>query len=252
MPVRWANVTPMLGGRLDVHDGFEVETVGLETTPPATTDYLKAWQHQRQIHQQVADGQLPPRLLFVQHDPVYTAGRSTTPAERPFDGTPVIDVDRGGKITWHGPGQLVGYPILTLPGRVGALDYVRRLEQAVIDHLTDLGIAAGRVPQRTGVWLPATALRPQRKICAIGVRIARRTTMHGFALNVTNSTDRFTNIVPCGISDAGVTSLADELDAVPSLAQTARGLVPHLTRLLRFEPYQTSPDLPTESMRIAL
>lgn len=234
-----------------VQDGFDIETLGFDTDPPTSTDYEQAWEYQRRVHAQVADGQARPRLLYVQHAPVYTAGRATTIAERPFDGTPVIDVDRGGKITWHGPGQLVGYPILTLPGRVGALDYVRRLEQAIIDHLADLGVLAGRIADRTGVWLPADGWRPERKICAIGVRIARRTTMHGFALNVTNDTDRFGNIVPCGISDAGVTSLAAELDTAPTLAQTIEGLTPHLTRLLAFEPYELSPYLTAESMRIA-
>lgn len=233
-------------------DGFDVECLGFGSEPPATTDYQWTWDHQRQVLNQVADGVVPPRLVFVQHAPVYTAGRSTQDFERPFDGTPVIDVDRGGKITWHGPGQLVGYPIVTLPGRLGATDYVRRVEQAIIDYLDTLGIRSGRVAGRAGVWLPADSTSPERKICAIGVRIARRTTMHGFALNVLNRTDRFDNIVPCGIEDAGVTSILAELRESPSLHEVVAGLAPHLTRLLAFQPYAMSDYLPTEPQRMIL
>jgi len=147
----------------------------------------------------------------------------------------VIDVDRGGKITYHGPGQLVGYPIVTLSRQIGPLEYVRRLEQAVIDVLAPLGIRGGRVDGRTGVWLPADDGRPERKICAIGIRVSRMTTMHGFALNVSaDSVGPFGNIVPCGIDDAGVTSIADEVGSAPALVDVARDLEPLLARELAF------------------
>lgn len=160
------------------------------------------------------------------------------PEERPFDGTPVVDVDRGGKITYHGPGQLVGYPILRLPRRIGPLGYVRRLEEALIRLLHEYGVESGRVDGRTGVWLPSGAGRLERKIAAIGVRISKQTTLHGFALNVDSDLRSFGNIVPCGIADAGVTSLAREIDGpAPSLAVVGEQLEPYLSELLAFEDY---------------
>ena len=158
----------------------------------------------------------------------------------------MIDVDRGGKITYHGPGQLVGYPIVRLPDRVGVVDYVRRVEEALIRVLAGYGIATGRVPGRTGVWLSADSTRPERKIAAIGVRVAKRTTMHGFALNVDPDLGWFGRIVPCGIDDAGVTSIGAELGSAPSLAQVARDLEPGLAELLTFGPYEPAPDLDSE------
>ncbi len=210
--------------------------LGLADDPPTLTDYHSAWAVQRAVHARVAAGEHGPQVLFVEHAPVYTAGRRTLPEERPFDGTEVVDVDRGGKITYHGPGQLVGYPIVTLTRRIGPLEYVRRLEQAVIDVLAGYGVAGVCVEGRTGVWLPAEPGRAERKICAIGIRVARMTTLHGFALNVTaGSTGPFGNIVPCGIADAGVTSLEDELDGpAPTLLQVARDLEPALARHLAF------------------
>ena len=142
---------------------------------------------------------------------MYTAGRRTLPAERPTDGTPVVDVDRGGKITWHGPGQLVGYPLVRLADPVDVVDYVRRLEEALITVCAGLGLGCGRVAGRSGVWLPSTAGRPERKVAAVGVRVARGVTMHGFALNCNPDLAAFDRIVPCGIADAGVTSLSAEL-----------------------------------------
>ena len=148
----------------------------------------------------------------------------------------MVDVDRGGKITWHGPGQLTGYPILPLPDGVGVVDPIRRFEDAVVDLLTDYGLDGRRVTGRTGVWLPASGGRPERKICAIGIRVARRTTMHGFALNVLPNQEAFGNIVPCGISDAGVTSLAEELPGNWDVATVAHDLEPHLRgHLVAFE-----------------
>ncbi len=307
-------------GRVSV----EFEYLGLKDHPPRRVEYHEAWEHQREVHARVASGETGNQVIFVEHDPVYTAGRQTKPHERPFDGTPVVDVDRGGNITWHGPGQLVGYPIVQLPDRVGVVDHVRRVEQAVIDVLASYGILAGRVPGRTGVWLPADdpstvplvepgrhhragdtdrtgnftfdapavaapatgglqlasvegqapavgqamggaersghgpsvrgpfddarsaggsrgvgpprqGMRPERKICAIGIRVTKRTTLHGFSINVSNTLDGFDNIVPCGISDAGVTTMAAEMDGPPpTLVELAERLEPllaaHLSR----------------------
>ncbi|MFZ0529599.1 MAG: lipoyl(octanoyl) transferase LipB [Propionicimonas sp.] len=219
--------------------------LGIADRPATLTDYHAAWDLQREVHAQVAAGELGPQVLYVEHPPVYTAGRRTEPHERPLDGTPVVDVDRGGKITYHGPGQLVGYPIVFLPRGVGVVDYVRRIEEALIRLLAGYGITCGRVPGRTGVWLAADGVRPERKIAAIGIRVSRQTTMHGFALNVSSDLADFGRIVPCGITDAGVTSLADELGGPPpSLADVGRALEPFLVDMLRFEPFEQSPDLP--------
>ena len=174
-------------------------------------DYQEAWDRQRTIHAGVVEGTIPDTLLLLEHPPVYTAGKRTEPHERPFDGTPVIDVDRGGKITWHGPGQLVGYPIVRLPDPVDVVAHVRRMEQALIDVCAGLGLPTGRVEGRSGVWVAADDRGPDHKIAAIGVRVARGVTMHGFALNCDPDLTWFDRIVPCGITDAGVTSLAVEL-----------------------------------------
>lgn len=222
----------------------EFHYLGIADQPPTPTDYHQGWELQRQIHAQVATRELGPQVLYVEHPPVYTAGRRTEPQERPVDGTPVVDVDRGGKITYHGPGQLVGYPIVFLPRGIGVVDYVRRVEEALIRLLAGYGITTGRVPGRTGVWLSADGARPERKIAAIGIRVSRQTTMHGFALNVASDLGYFGQIIPCGITDAGVTSMADELHgAAPGLVEVAQRLEPLLVELLRFEPYTQSPDL---------
>lgn len=176
-----------------------------------TIDYRRSWDLQRELTAARVAGTGPDTLLLLEHPPVYTAGRRTLPAERPADGTPVVDVDRGGKITWHGPGQLVGYPLVALAEPVDVVDYVRRLEQALIAVCDGLGVPGGRVPGRSGVWLPASTGRPERKIAAIGVRVARGVTMHGFALNCEPDLTAFDRIVPCGITDGGVTSLSAEL-----------------------------------------
>lgn len=182
----------------------------LEVRQLGSLDYAAAWQLQREL----ADARIvggPDTLLLLEHPAVYTAGRRTLAHERPVDGTPVIDTDRGGKITWHGPGQLVGYPIIGLAEPLDVVDYVRRLEEALIAVCTGLGLDAIRVDGRSGVWLAAGGHRPARKIAAIGVRVARATTLHGFALNCDCDLTAFTSIVPCGITDAGVTSLSAEL-----------------------------------------
>lgn len=174
-------------------------------------EYRQAWEEQRHIHADVAAGRRPDTVLLLEHPPVYTAGKRTEPHERPFDGTPVIDVDRGGKITWHGPGQLVGYPILRLPDPIDVVAYVRRIEHMLIGVCAELGVSAGQVQGRSGVWLAADDRGPERKIGAIGIRVAQGVTLHGFALNCSPDLSAFDRIVPCGISDAGVTSLAREL-----------------------------------------
>ena len=199
---------------------------------PQLSDYRETWEHQRAIHAAVSTGVRSGHVIFVEHTPVYTAGRRTQSHERPLDGTPVIDVDRGGRITYHGPGQLVGYPIVRLRDGVGVVDHVRLLETAVIALLTAKGLATTRIAGRTGVWLAGDGARPDRKICAIGVRVAARTAMHGFALNVHPSKEHFANIVPCGIPDAGVTSLEEELPGQWSVAGIAHNLEPFLREAL--------------------
>ncbi len=184
-------------------------------------DYLEAWDLQRRLHAEVAAATRPNTVILLEHASVYTAGKRTEPQERPLDGTPVIDVDRGGKITWHGPGQLVGYPLVRLPEATYVVDYVRRLEETLIQTLADFGLLTGRVPGRSGVWLAADEAGAERKIAAIGVRVAAGTTMHGFALNVDPDLHAFDKIIPCGIADAGVTSLAAELREVFSLPRSS-------------------------------
>jgi len=172
-------------------------------------DYQKAWDLQREIHADVASGSRPNTLLLLEHPSVYTAGRRTEASERPTDGTAVIDVDRGGRITWHGPGQLVGYPIVKLLKPTELVGFVREIEAALILVCADLGVTAIRIEGRSGVWIQDA--RGDRKIAAIGIRVAKGVTMHGFALNVNPDLAAFRQIVPCGIADADVTSLEIEL-----------------------------------------
>mgnify|MGYP002622122965 CR=1 FL=1 len=170
--------------------------------------YLSGLEQQRALHAAVVEGRAPDTVMLLEHESVYTAGKRTEPRERPTDGSPVIDVDRGGKITWHGPGQLVGYPIMRLAEPVDVIHYVRSLESMLIAVLADLGIAdADRVAGRSGVWM-----RGSEKIAAIGIRVAHGVTMHGFALNCSNSFAAYDTIVACGLDDAGVTSISRELD----------------------------------------
>src|SRR6195952_1317453 len=173
--------------------------------------YLDALDLQRATHAAVVAGRAPDTVLLLEHPAVYTAGKRTEASERPSDGTPVIDADRGGKITWHGPGQLVGYPIVRLPDPIDVVAYVRRIEGVMIDTLEELGIHAERVVGKSGVWLRATDEHPGDKIGAIGIRVAEGVTMHGFALNCSNSFDAYDAIIACGIKDAGVTSISREL-----------------------------------------
>ena len=175
-----------------------------------TVDYQAAWQLQRELADaRVAGG--PDTLLLLEHPSVYTAGRRTLPEERPVDGTAVVDTDRGGKITWHGPGQLVGYPIIGMAEPLDVVNFVRRLEESVIKVCAGLGLETGRIEGRSGVWVQSDGQRPARKIAAIGIRVSRATTLHGFALNCDCDLAAFSPIVPCGIVDAGVTSLTAEL-----------------------------------------
>jgi lipoyl(octanoyl) transferase len=175
-----------------------------------TVDYQRAWDLQREVADaRVAGG--PDTLLLLEHPPVYTAGKRTLAEERPVDGTPVVDTDRGGKITWHGPGQLVGYPIIGLAEPMDVVNFVRRLEESLITVCAHFGLEAGRVEGRSGVWVPSDGVRPARKVAAIGIRVSRATTLHGFAINCDCDLSAFSSIVPCGIADAGVTSLTAEL-----------------------------------------
>lgn len=173
-------------------------------------EYQAGWDLQRRVHAEVVAGRAPDTVLLLEHQSVYTAGRRTEPLERPLDGTPVVDVDRGGKITWHGPGQLVGYPIVRLPNPLDVVAHVRRIEAMLIDVCEVFGVAATQVPGRSGVWVPADAKGPDRKLAAIGIRVSEGVTMHGFALNCDNDLTWFDRIVPCGITDAEVTSLSHE------------------------------------------
>ncbi|GAB2939823.1 lipoyl(octanoyl) transferase LipB [Micromonospora polyrhachis] len=197
---------------------------GLAAVRLGVVEYQAAWDEQRNLHAAVVAGERPDTVLLLEHPSVYTAGKRTEPWDRPMDGTPVVDVDRGGKITWHGPGQLVGYPIMKLPGAdsgqpVDVVAYVRRTEQLLIDVCAELGLAAGRVEGRSGVWVPEDDRGPARKVAAIGIRVARGVTQHGFSINCDCDLTAFDRIVPCGIRDAGVTSLTAELDRPVTVAE---------------------------------
>jgi lipoyl(octanoyl) transferase len=181
----------------------EFLTAGLA---PDFVDYDKAWEFQRAIHSEVASGARKDTVILLEHEPVYTAGKRTEDSERPSDGTPVIDVDRGGKITWHGPGQLIGYPIMQLPRPIDVVGYVRWLEQVLIDSIAELGLLTERVEGRSGVWAPLDGTHV--KVAAIGIRVADHTTMHGFALNCNNSLEPYETIIACGIRDATVSTLS--------------------------------------------
>ncbi|QSY47871.1 MULTISPECIES: lipoyl(octanoyl) transferase LipB [Streptomyces] len=244
-----------------VHLGFGADAV----------EYQQAWQEQRTVHAARFADEIPDTCLLLEHPAVYTAGRRTEDSERPLDGTPVIDVDRGGKITWHGPGQLVGYPILKLPRPVDVIAHVRRLEEALIRVCAELGLETTRVEGRSGVWVlgdpvesrpaigglsldfdprltdeefdprlngpeyaPSNAgqRREDRKLAAIGIRIAKGVTMHGFSFNCDPDNTWFDRIVPCGIRDAGVTSLSNELGRRVTVAEVIPLVEKHLREVL--------------------
>jgi lipoyl(octanoyl) transferase len=193
----------------------DFEVLGLA---PNYVDYQRAWDIQREVHAQVVSGARPNTVLLLEHDGVYTAGKRTEDEERPVDGTPVIDVDRGGKITWHGPGQLVGYPIMRLPDPIDVVGYVRWLEQVLIESIAELGLHTERVEGRSGVWAPIGDTHV--KIAAIGIRVAEKVTMHGFALNCNNSLDPYETIIACGIKDAATSTISELLkrEVTPAMA----------------------------------
>jgi lipoyl(octanoyl) transferase len=200
--------------------------------------YETAWDWQRDLADRRAAGLIADTCLLLEHDSVYTAGRRTAAWERPVDGTPVIDVDRGGKITWHGPGQLVGYPILSLEPVVDVVAHVRRVEEALIEVCADHGVEAGRVEGRSGVWVAGG----RAKIAAIGVRVARGVTMHGFAINCDSDLTEFGRIVPCGIADAGVTSLSVVTGRHITIDDVLPGVEHHLADVLQAEAVAVSLD----------
>ena len=193
-------------------------------------DYENALKIQRNFHAEIVADERPNTLILLEHPSVYTAGRRTDIADRPTDDTPVIDVDRGGKITWHGPGQLVGYPIVKLANRLDVVGFVRQLETALINTCEQFGLAAMRYPDRSGVWLRDE--KGDRKIAAIGIRVAKGVTMHGFALNVNPDLAGFNQIVPCGISDAEVTSMSKELGREVTIAEVSPTLERELFEVL--------------------
>ncbi|MEO5665269.1 MAG: lipoyl(octanoyl) transferase LipB [Nocardioides sp.] len=218
---------------------YEVAGLGADAV-----DYLAAWDLQREVHAEVVAGTRDDTVLLLEHPPVFTAGKRTDPHERPLDpgGAPVIDVDRGGKITFHGPGQLVGYPIVRLPDHVKVVDYVRRVEEALIAVCTDFGVTTARIPGRSGVWMRADDRGPERKLAALGIRVSRGVTMHGFALNCDVDLGWYDRFVPCGIADAGVTSLSTELGRDVPVTEVLPAVERHLSTYLSWGPYAATPD----------
>lgn len=197
----------------------------------SNVDYQIAWDMQREIHAEVVAGSRPDTVLLLEHSSVYTAGKRTELHERPLDGTPVVDVDRGGKITWHGPGQIVGYPIVRLPDPIDVVAHVRRIEDMLINVCANFGVESEQVEGRSGVWV--TSPLPARKVAAIGIRVSQGVTLHGFALNCNNSLEAFHAIVPCGITDATVTTLSAEFGREITTTEVLPTLQEHLVELLR-------------------
>ncbi|WP_310530042.1 lipoyl(octanoyl) transferase LipB [Nocardioides sp.] len=224
---------------LDHHLDYRVAGLG-----PDAVDYLAAWELQREVHAEVVAGTRGGTVLLLEHPPVFTAGKRTDPHERPLDpgGAAVIDVDRGGKITFHGPGQLVGYPIVRLPDHVKVVDYVRRVEEALIAVCSDFGVTTARIPGRSGVWMRADDRGPERKLAALGIRVSRGVTMHGFALNCDVDLGWYDRFVPCGIADAGVTSLSAELGRDVPVSEVLPAVEQHLSTFLSWDPYAATPD----------
>ncbi len=219
---------------------------------PGRVEYERAWGWQRDLHRRRVAGEIPDTVLLLEHEPVYTAGKRTEVWERPpaAAGAPVIDVDRGGKITWHGPGQLTGYPITALPDPVDVVSRVRLIEQVLIEACADLGLPTTRVEGRSGVWVRADSRGPDRKVAAIGMRVAGGVTMHGFALNADCDLGWFDRIVPCGITDAGVTSLRRELGKPLRVADVVPVVTQHLTAQLQADlVVKTAADLGLDTAR---
>ena len=227
-----------------MHDELVFARLGLGRK---TVGYQDAWDLQRQVHEQRVLGQIPDTCLLLEHDPVYTAGKRTDPLDRPLGdaGAPVIDVDRGGKITWHGPGQLVGYPIVALDEPIDVVGYVRLIEEALICVCAEFGLAADRVDGRSGVWVRGDGhSRLDRKVGAIGIRVARGVTMHGFALNCDCDLTWFDRIVPCGISDASVTSLSAEVGRRITVTDVLPAVEHQLARVLGATSVQRTEGMP--------
>ncbi|MCT1366637.1 MULTISPECIES: lipoyl(octanoyl) transferase LipB [Kocuria] len=178
---------------------------------PEYVDYREALALQEEIHSSVSNEERDNTVLLLEHPPVYTAGKRTEKHEYPQDGTDVVPIDRGGKLTWHGPGMLIGYPIVKLPEPFDVVRYVRILEEILMKVVCDLGVKGERVEGRSGVWVRGEGIEPDRKIAAIGIRVAKKTTMHGFALNCNNDLSSFANFIPCGITDASVTTISEQL-----------------------------------------
>ena len=209
--------------------------------------YLEGWDLQRRVHSRRVADEIPDSCLLLEHAPVYTAGKRTAASDRPFGdpGAPVIDVDRGGKITWHGPGQLTGYPIVKLRVPIDVVAYVRALEEAMILSCAEFGVIAGRVAGRSGAWLLGDDRAPDRKVGAIGARVARGVTMHGFALNVDCDLSWFDRIVPCGIRDAGVSTLSAETGRHVTVAEVTPVMERHLAEVLGYRGWRhvSDPDV---------
>lgn len=199
--------------------------------PPGPIEYRAAWDLQRRLHAEVVAGERPDTLLLLEHRPVYTAGKLTKDHERPRDGAEVVDIDRGGKITWHGPQQLVGYPLVKLPVPIDVVGFVRALEHTIIDVCAGLGVDTVPIEGRSGVWV-APEGEEARKVCAIGMRVSKRATMHGFALNCANDLSWAENVIPCGIDDAGVTSLSRELGRRVPVAELLDPVAEAMTELV--------------------
>jgi lipoyl(octanoyl) transferase len=181
-------------------------------------EFQSAWDKQRELHHKIVTENHPDVAVLLEHQNVYTAGRSTKQEDRPMDSSPVFDIDRGGRITWHGPGQIVCYPIMKLDDPVDVVAHVRRLELLIMNVCSKLGLETTQIEGRSGVWVKGNGL-PDKKIAAIGIRVAKKATMHGFALNCNNSLDAFRNIVPCGIGDADVTTISLEIGRDVSVAE---------------------------------
>jgi len=207
----------------------------------AAVPYPQAWDVQRQLHERRVRGDIPDCCLLLEHPPVYTAGKRTGDLDRPIGdpGAPVIDVDRGGKITWHGPGQLVGYPILRLAEPVDVICYVRMIEEALIRTCAEFGVPAVRVDGRSGVWCRGSGGAQDRKVGAIGIRVSRGVTMHGFALNCDCDLSWYDRIVPCGIRDATVTTLSAEAGRPVTVADAAGAAERHLASVLGARRWHT-------------
>ena len=202
----------------------------LKVTELGVVDYLSAWKLQKQIHEDVVNLQSKNTLLLLEHPSVYTAGRRTEILDRPLDDTPVIDVDRGGKINWHGPGQLVGYPIIKLKNSTDVVGFVRELETALISVCAEFGVKADRYCERSGVWVRDD--KSDRKIAAIGLRVAKGVTMHGFALNVNPDLSAYEKIIPCGITGAKVTSLSAEIGSEITINEVLPVIKKHIQPML--------------------